>query len=106
MENKYYQYCIEKLSLTKNTARYKTNLVKNYLQWLKKNNINIKKMTYTKLLDYIGYLQERIIVRRIGSLLQARAVYHDQYKRILMFERHFHRRCLIKVSVSLYRESL
>ena len=59
MENKYYQYCIEKLSLTKNTARYKTNLVKNYLQWLKKNNINIKKMTYTKLLDYIGYLQER-----------------------------------------------
>lgn len=59
MENKFYTYCTEQLNFTHHTARYKANLVKNYLNWLKENDINIKKMTYLKLLDYIGFLQEK-----------------------------------------------
>jgi integrase/recombinase XerD len=59
MENKYYSYCIEKLNHVHSTARYKANLVTAYLNWLKENEITIKKMTYSKLLDYIGYLQEK-----------------------------------------------
>lgn len=58
-ESRFRQHCIEKLSFTKSTARYKSNLIENYLNWLKENDINIKKMTYSKLLDYIGYLQEK-----------------------------------------------
>ena len=59
MENKFYSHCIEKLNFTKSTARYKSNLANDYLNWLKVNKISIKKMTYKDLLDYIGYLQEQ-----------------------------------------------
>ena len=58
-ESKFYKYCIEQLNFIKSTARYKSNLVTNYLNWLAENNITIKKVTFIKLLDYIGYLQER-----------------------------------------------
>jgi integrase/recombinase XerD len=58
-ESKFYIYCIEQLNFTKSTARYKNNLVTNYLNWLTENNITIKKMIFIKLLDYIGYLQEK-----------------------------------------------
>jgi integrase/recombinase XerD len=58
-ESGFRQYCIEKLNHVHSTARYKSNLVNDYLNWLKENEISIKKMTYKKLLDYIGYLQER-----------------------------------------------
>jgi integrase/recombinase XerD len=57
--HRFYQYCIEKLNFTKSTARYKANLVNEYLGWLKAQKIAIKKMTFSKLLDYIGYLQEK-----------------------------------------------
>jgi integrase/recombinase XerD len=59
MENKFYTYCLERLNHVKSTARYKSNLANDYLNWLKENEITIKKMTYSKLLDYIGYLQEK-----------------------------------------------
>lgn len=59
MESKFYQYCIEKLNHIQSTARYKTNLVNDYLNWLKVNKINLKKMNYKDLLDYIGFLQEQ-----------------------------------------------
>jgi integrase/recombinase XerD len=51
------EYCIEKLNHTKDTSRYKNNCNNQYLQWLADNELNIKKMTYSNLLDYIGYLQ-------------------------------------------------
>jgi integrase/recombinase XerD len=51
------EYCIEKLNHTKDTSRYKNNCNNQYLQWLADNELNIKKLTYSNLLDYIGHLQ-------------------------------------------------
>jgi integrase/recombinase XerD len=50
-------YLQEKMGHTKNTSRYKNNIVNQYLQWLQDNEIKIKKTTYSNLLDYIGHLQ-------------------------------------------------
>jgi integrase/recombinase XerD len=51
------EYCLGKLNHTKDTSRYKNNCNNQYLQWLQDNELNIKKMTYSNLLDYIGHLQ-------------------------------------------------
>jgi integrase/recombinase XerD len=59
MESKFYTYCLEQLNHVHSTARYKNNIVEAYKIWLESNEINVKKMTYSKLLDYIGYLQEK-----------------------------------------------
>ena len=81
MESKFYRYCIEQLNFTKSTARYKNNLVTNYLNWLKENNIPIKKMTYLKLLDYIGYLQEKRTTKyTINYNLRAISQYKEYLK--------------------------
>jgi integrase/recombinase XerD len=61
MKNKldFKDYLQEKIGHTKNTSRYKNNIVNEYLQWLQENEIKIKKMTYSNLLDYIGHLQRQ-----------------------------------------------
>jgi integrase/recombinase XerD len=77
-ESKFYKYGIEQLNFTKSTARYKSNLVNNYLNWLAENNITIKKMTFIKLLDYIGFLQEKGTTKyTINYNLRAISQYND-----------------------------
>jgi integrase/recombinase XerD len=55
----YKDYLEQEIGHTKNTARYKNNIVTQYLQWLQDNEIKIKKTTYSNLLDYIGHLQSQ-----------------------------------------------
>ena len=80
-ENKYYIYCREKLNHVHSTARYKTNIVADYKKWLEDHQINIKKMTYSQLLDYIGYLQEQNYTKyTINYRLRAISHYHEFLK--------------------------
>jgi integrase/recombinase XerD len=53
----FYQYCLEKLNHTRDTSRYKNNCITQYLKWLADNVLDIKKLNYSNLLDYIGHLQ-------------------------------------------------
>jgi integrase/recombinase XerD len=61
MKNKldFKDYLQQEIGHTKNTSRYKNNIVNEYLQWLQENQIKIKKTTYSNLLDYIGHLQSQ-----------------------------------------------
>ncbi len=77
-QSRFRQYLEEKLSHIKSTARYKNNIVESYKIWLESNKINIKKMTYSKLLDYIGYLQENNYSKyNINYRLRAISNYHE-----------------------------
>lgn len=74
----YFNFCIENLQLTYSTARYKDNIVKNYLTWLKVDETKSKSVTYGKLLDYIGYLQEQKTSKyTINYILRAISQYNE-----------------------------